>query len=69
MAYDNGIVRDTATGLEWVAGPDKDTPWEEAKTWVESLNIGEGWRMPKMGELEGLYKQGSGERKRIDDLI
>jgi hypothetical protein len=62
VAYDNGIVRDTSTGLEWVAGPDKDTTWEEAKLWVGGLNTGKGWRMPKMGELEDLHKEGSGER-------
>ncbi len=62
IAYKNGIVRDTGTGLEWIAGPHSDTPWEEAKSWVEALNIGKGWRMPKMGELEGLYKEGSGKR-------
>jgi hypothetical protein len=62
VAYENGIVKDTVTNLEWVVGPDKDTMWAEAKSWVESLNIGKGWRMPKMGELEGLYKEGSGER-------
>ena len=62
VVYDNGIVRDTSTGLEWVVGPDKDTTWEEAKSWVEGINTGKGWRMPKIGEVEGLYKEGSGER-------
>jgi len=27
VAYDNGVVYDTRTGLEWFAGPDKDTNW------------------------------------------
>ena len=56
----DGIVRDTNTGLEWKTGPDKDTNWNEAKVWVESL--GNGWRMPKTYELEGLYKKGIGIR-------
>jgi len=47
---------DTKTGLEWKAGPDKNTDWDEARSWVQSLNLdGGGWRMPSMDELEGLY--------------
>jgi len=63
VAYDNGIVKDTNTGLEWKAGPDKNTNWNEAKSWVQSLNLdGGGWRMPTTDELEGLYKKGAGNR-------
>jgi len=63
IAYSNGVVKDTKTGLEWVAGPNRDTTWNEAMSWVKSLNIdGSGWRMPTMDELEGLYKEGAGSR-------
>ena len=63
VAYANGIVKDTNTDLEWKVGPDKDTNWNEARSWVKSLNLdGGGWRMPAMDELEGLYKKGSGDR-------
>jgi len=63
VAYDNGIVRDKSTGLEWVSGSDKDTTWIEANSWVEGLNTdGSGWRLPTIDELEGLYKKGSGDR-------
>jgi len=62
-ALPNGIVKDSNRGLEWVAGPDRDTGWNEARAWVEDLNIdGGGWRMPTMDELEGLYKKGAGQR-------
>ena len=60
VAYANGIVKDTNTGLEWKTGPDKDTDWNEARSWVQSL--GGDWRMPTMDELEGLYKKGKGNR-------
>jgi len=61
VAYANGIVKDTKSGLEWIAGPDKDTTWDEAKAWVAGLKTGGGgWRMPTMDELEGLYKEGMG---------
>jgi len=61
--YANGIVKDTNTGLEWKVGPDKNTDWNEARTWVQSLNLdGGGWRMPTLDELEGLYKNGAGSR-------
>ena len=63
IANDNGVVKDTETGLEWYAGPDKDTNWNEAKRWVESLNVaGGGWRMPTRKELKALYKMGAGKR-------
>ena len=61
VAYANGIVKDTNTGLEWKAGPDRDTDWNEARTWVRSLGLdGGGWRMPKLDELAVLYKKGMG---------
>jgi len=56
---DNGVVLDTKYGLEWFVGPDKDTTWDEAKSWVESLGVdGGGWRMPTKDELAGLYMKG-----------
>lgn len=59
---DDGIVIDTKTTLEWYAGPDKDTDWHEAKSWVENLTVaGGGWRMPTREELETLYFRGAGE--------
>jgi len=63
LSETNGIVRDMNTGLEWIAGPDKDTDWNEAGSWVQSQNLdGGGWRMPSMDELQGLYKEGTGSR-------
>ena len=63
VAYANGIVKDTNTGLEWKAGPDRNTDWNDARSWVQSLNLdGGGWRMPTMDELAGLYKKGKGGR-------
>lgn len=63
VAYANGIVKDTNTGLQWKAGPDRDTNWNEARSWVKSLNLdGGGWRMPTMDELAGLFKKGAGDR-------
>jgi hypothetical protein len=63
IAYDKGIVKDTKTGLEWVAGPDRNTTWYKAKSWVESLSIdGGGWRMPTREELKSLYQKGAGKR-------
>ena len=63
VSYENGIVYDEKTNLEWVAGHDKDTPWDKAKAWVESLSVeGGGWRMPAKEELKALYKKGAGER-------
>jgi len=63
VASTNGIVRDTQTGMEWVAGPDMDMSWNDAKSWIESLKVdGGGWRMPARKELETLYQKGKGTR-------
>lgn len=63
IAYADGVVYDWNTGLEWFAGPDKDTTWDEAKRWVENLNVaGGGWWIPTRTELKTLYKEGAGSR-------
>ncbi|MFH1075560.1 MAG: caspase family protein [Pseudomonadota bacterium] len=63
VAYASGVVFDKHTGLEWFAGPDRDTTLNDAKAWVESLNVaGGGWRMPTKEELKTLYKMGAGTR-------
>ena len=59
----NGIVRDRETDLEWKVGPDRDTDRNEARSWVQGLNLdGGGWRMPTIDELAGLYKNETGSR-------
>ncbi len=63
MAYANGIVKDTKTGLEWKTGPDKNTSWDQASSWVQNLNLdGGGWRMPTTDELITLYNKGTGSQ-------
>jgi hypothetical protein len=63
LSYASGVVFDKNTGLEWFAGSDRDIRWNEAKAWVESLNVaGGGWRMPTRAELETLYQKGAGTR-------
>lgn len=58
----NGIVYGEKTGLEWVAGPDKDTNWNQAKSWVDNLSLdGGGWRMPTRKELTILYEKDKGD--------
>ena len=39
VAYSNGVVEDTKTGLEWYAGPDRNTTWDKAKSWAKNLAI------------------------------
>jgi hypothetical protein len=67
--YANGVVKDTNTGLEWKVGPDKNTTWDKARAWVQSLNLdGGGWRMPIAKELKTLYHKGAGPRNRTSLL-
>lgn len=63
IAYNNGIVKDTKMGLEWIAGPDRNTTWYEAKRWVAGLRVdGGGWRMPTIKELKTFYQKGAWTR-------
>ena len=63
LKYKNGVVYDKSSGLEWVAGPDKKTDWNEARRWVSNLNTDGGdWRMPSRNELRALYRKGAGSR-------
>lgn len=63
IAYDNGVVEDTRTKLEWVVGPDKNTDWNSAYSWTHLLQLaGGGWRMPTRSELKGLYQRKKGSR-------
>ena len=58
IAYDNGTVSDTRTGLMWAA---KDNGaginWEDAKNYCTNYRGGgyADWRMPTQDELERLY--------------
>jgi hypothetical protein len=62
-ALESEVFYDKNTGLEWLAGPDRNTNWTEAKKWVESLNVaGGGWHMSTRKELKTLYKKRAGER-------
>jgi hypothetical protein len=59
----SGVVRDTQSGLDWYAGPDKNTGWDDAKQLVAGLRVdGGGWRMPSIKDLKGLYQKDAGSR-------
>ncbi len=61
VAYANGVVADTRTGLEWIAGPDVDTSYYQAVEWVRGLMTAGGrWRMPTTKELRTLYRTPEG---------
>ena len=54
----SGVLADKHLKLEWFVGPKKDTTWDEAESWVESLTVeGDGWRMPTREELRSLYQE------------
>jgi len=62
----NGVVFDSETGLEWVAGPDRDTTWKDARTWVAELKLEGGkWRMPTRRELGTIYVKGLRENNLV----
>lgn len=61
IAYDNGTVLDTRTGLMWAAKDNESNiTWAEAKSYCRNYRGGgyEDWRMPTQDELAGLYDEG-----------
>ena len=64
IAYDNGTVKDTKTGLMWASKDNgKSINWKDAKRYCENYRGGgyTDWRMPTINELAGLLdKDGSG---------
>jgi hypothetical protein len=61
IAYDNGTVLDTRTGLMWAAKDNESNiTWAEAKSYCRNYRGGgyADWRMPTQDELAGLYDEG-----------
>jgi caspase domain-containing protein/uncharacterized protein DUF1566 len=65
VAYDNGTVKDTKTGLMWASKDNGEgINWEPAKRYCENYR-GSGyadWRMPTQDELAGLYDESKSYR-------
>ena len=60
IAYDNGTVKDTSTGLMWAAKDNgKEIDWYDAKRYCDNYRRGgySDWRMPTFNELAGLYDE------------
>ena len=58
IAYDNGTVKDTRTGLMWASKDNgKGVIWKDAKRYCENYRGGgyTDWRMPTQDELAGLH--------------
>jgi hypothetical protein len=56
----DGIVRDAHTGLEWTSHDNaRDVTWPQADRYCGNLTLGDrfDWRLPEIGELEGLYDE------------
>jgi hypothetical protein len=56
------IVIDKRQNLDIIQGPDKDTSWIEAQTFVEKIKnqSGQDFRLPMEDELKGLYNSEKG---------
>ncbi len=65
IAYDNGTVKDTKTGLMWAAKDNgEDINWQDAKRYCENYRGGgyNDWRMPTLDELKGTYDKNKENR-------
>ncbi|MBW2622506.1 MAG: DUF1566 domain-containing protein [Deltaproteobacteria bacterium] len=57
VAYDDGTVLDTKTGLMWASESSKPMKWIDAKAYIDNYK-GSGytdWRFPTTVELESLF--------------
>ena len=60
IAYDNGTVKDTKTGLMWASKDNgENINWKDAKRYCESYRGGgyTDWRMPTRDELAWIYNR------------
>jgi len=58
IAFANGVVKDTNTGLMWAAKDNgEDINWQDAKRYCENYRGGgyTDWRMPTQDELAGIH--------------
>ncbi|MFZ4440257.1 MAG: DUF1566 domain-containing protein, partial [Syntrophales bacterium] len=58
IAYDNGTVLDSKTGLMWAAKDNwRNIDWRDAESYCKNYRGGgySDWRMPTLDELAGLY--------------
>lgn len=65
IAYEDGIVEDTQTGLMWASKDNgKDIKWADAKAYCENYRGGgyTDWRMPTQDELAGIYDKNKENR-------
>jgi hypothetical protein len=78
IAYDNGTVQDTQTGLMWASRDNgSDIHWKDATDYCKNYRAGgyTDWRMPTEDELAGLfdnsktYKSDGGYKVHLTKLI
>lgn len=56
IVYSGDVILDMETGLVWKLGPDENSTWEEALSWVSELDG--SWRMPLVSELVEILDAG-----------
>jgi hypothetical protein len=70
VAYDDGTVLDTRSGLMWAAKDNgTDIHWQGARSYCENYREGgyTNWRMPTQDELAGLYDKAKGYKSVCGD--
>ncbi|MCX5830165.1 MAG: DUF1566 domain-containing protein [Deltaproteobacteria bacterium] len=64
IAYDDGTVLDTRTGLMWAAKDNgSNIKWADARSYCKNYRGGgyTDWRMPTQDELAGLFDEGENQ--------
>lgn len=72
IAYDNGTVTDTGSGLMWAAKDNgRDINWQGARSFCQNYRGGgyTDWRMPTWNELASLYDGGKSRPAACDTSL
>ncbi len=72
IAYDNGIVKDTNTGLMWAAKDNgENINWEDAKKYCDNYRGGghTDWRLPTLDELKTIYDSQNGYTPDCSEIL
>ena len=64
ILYENGVVEDKSTGLEWCKAYEVPFSWDNAVEWTKNLSLSGGdWHLPKDEELLNISKKCCGWSK------
>jgi hypothetical protein len=65
----DGVIRDSATGLDWIGHSGECLTASKAVKWTRTLKAGGGWHLPSIPELKGILSVNEGNPCQLDPLF